>query len=60
MQKLNVITPDKGIKLCGEINGIKKDNDQKVNKKLKMMVLKIAKKIKIMKYINCMNIPWNP
>ena len=47
---------DKGIKLCGEINEIKKDNDQKVNKKQKMMVLKIAKKKKIMKYINFTNI----
>ena len=56
MQKLNAIMEAKGIKLCGEINEIKKDKDQKVNKKQKMKVLMIAKKIRIMKFINYMNI----
>ena len=46
----------KDIKLCGEINEIIKENDQKVNKKQKMKVLMIAQKIRIMKYINYMNI----
>ena len=56
MQKLNAIMGVKDIKLCGEINEIIKENDQKVNKKQKMKVLMIAQKIRIMKYINYMNI----
>ncbi len=56
MLKLNAIMEAKVIKLCGEIKGIKRDNDQKANKKQKMMILKKVKKIKIMTFINYMNI----